>query len=157
MRGFTFPLAILLAIVAHPCPTAAQSFDLLIRGGRVLDGTGNPAFVADVGVAGGEIVAVGDLAGASATREIDATGLHVTPGFIDMHSHADRSLFSGGIEIRRASNLVAQGITTVVFGPDGRSNRGPNHGKRSGKFNQGCTICVCRCCTGPCWTLPQER
>ncbi|MYH50422.1 MAG: amidohydrolase family protein, partial [Gammaproteobacteria bacterium] len=134
MRGFTFPLAILLAIVAHPCPTAAQSFDLLIRGGRVLDGTGNPAFVADVGVAGGEIVAVGDLAGASATREIDATGLHVTPGFIDMHSHADRSLFSGGIEIRRASNLVAQGITTVVFGPDGRSNRGPNHGKRSGKF-----------------------
>ena len=41
--------------------------------------------------------------------------------------------------------------------PDGRSNRGPNHGKRSRKFNQGCTICVCRCYTGPCWTLPRER
>ena len=142
MRGFTFPLAILLAIVAHPCPTAAQSFDLLIRGGRVLDGTGNPAFVADVGVAGGEIVAVGDLAGASATREIDATGLHVTPGFIDMHSHADRSLFSGGIEIRRASNLVAQGITTVVFGPDGRNPVWPLEAEIAGYENGGTALNV---------------
>ncbi len=142
MRGFTIPLVILLAIVAHPCPTVAQSFDLLIRGGRVLDGTGNPAFVADVGVSGGEIVAVGDLAGASATREIDATGLHVTPGFIDMHSHADRSLFSGGIEIRRASNLVAQGITTVVFGPDGRNPVWPLEAEIAGYENGGTALNV---------------
>ena len=141
MRGFTFPLAILLAI-AVPLAAEAQSFDLLIRGGRVLDGTGNPAFVADVGIAGGEIVAVGDLAGASAAREIDATGLHVTPGFIDMHSHADRSLFSGGIEIRRASNLVAQGITTVVFGPDGRNPVWPLEADIAGYENGGTALNV---------------
>ena len=141
MRGFTFPLAILLAI-AVPLAAEAQSFDLLIRGGRVLDGTGNPAFVADVGIAGGEIVAVGDLAGASAAREIDATGLHVTPGFIDMHSHADRSLFSGGIEIRRASNLVAQGITTVVFGPDGRNPVWPLEAEIAGYENGGTALNV---------------
>lgn len=140
MRRITFSLAILLAISAHPLQ--AQSFDLLIRGGRVLDGTGNPAFVADVGVAGGEIVAVGDLAGASAAREIDASGLHVTPGFIDMHSHADRSLFNGDIEIRRASNLVAQGITTVVFGPDGRNPAWPLEDEIAGYENGGTALNV---------------
>ena len=142
MRGFTIPLAILLAIAVHPLATRAQSFDLLIRGGHVLDGTGNPAFVADVGIAGGEIVAVGDLARASAAREIDATGLHVTPGFIDMHSHADRSLFSGNIEIRRASNLVAQGITTVVFGPDGRNPVWPLEAEIAGYENGGTALNV---------------
>ena len=141
MRGFTIPLAILLAI-AVPLTAEAQSFDLLIRGGHVLDGTGNPAFVADVGIAGGEIVAVGDLAGASGAREIDATGLHVTPGFIDMHSHADRSLFTGGIEIRRASNLVAQGITTVVFGPDGRNPVWPLEAEIAGYENGGTALNV---------------
>ncbi|MDE0356397.1 MAG: amidohydrolase family protein [Gammaproteobacteria bacterium] len=142
MRGFTIPLAILFAIAVHPLTARAQSFDLLIRGGLVLDGTGNPAFVADVGVSGGEIVAVGDLAGASAAREIDATGLHVTPGFIDMHSHADRSLFTGGIEIRRASNLVAQGITTVVFGPDGRNPVWPLEAEIAGYENGGTALNV---------------
>ena len=142
MRGFTIPLAILFAIAVQPLTARAQSFDLLIRGGHVLDGTGNPAFVADVGIAGGEIVAVGDLAGASATREIDATGLHVTPGFIDMHSHADRSLFSGDIEIRRASNLVAQGITTVVFGPDGRNPVWPLDAEIAGYENGGTALNV---------------
>ena len=106
-------------------PLTAQSFDLLLRGGRVIDGTGNPAFNADVGVRDGEIVMVGSLSGATATRVIDASGLYVVPGFIDMHSHADRALFSGGPELRRASNLVAQGITTVVFGPDGRNPTWP--------------------------------
>lgn len=106
-------------------PLAAQSFDLLLRGGQVIDGTGNPAVAADVGITGGAIVEVGDLSGATATRTIDASGLYVVPGFIDMHSHADRPLFSGGPELRRASNLVAQGITTVVFGPDGRNPTWP--------------------------------
>jgi N-acyl-D-amino-acid deacylase len=117
-------VGILLAVVTA-APITAQSFDLLIRGGQVLDGTGNPAFTADVGVRGGEIVAVGRLGDATAGRVVDATGLYVSPGFIDMHSHADRSLFSGGPDERRAANLVAQGITTVVFGPDGRNPTWP--------------------------------
>ena len=113
-------LLVVLAVLS-PAALAAQRFDVLFRGGRVLDGTGGPAFVADVGVIGAEIVAVGKLDGATAGRVIDATGLHVVPGFIDMHSHADRSFVSDNMEARRAHNLVMQGITTSVFGPDGRN------------------------------------
>ncbi len=122
MRGPTMAALCAGLVVA---PLAGQSFDLLLRGGLVLDGTGNPAIAADVGIRGGEIVEVGDLSGATATRTIDASGLYVVPGFIDMHSHADRSLYGGVADVRRASNLVAQGITTVVFGPDGRNPTWP--------------------------------
>ena len=114
-----------------PLRTGAQSggqtYDLIIRNGRVLDGTGNPWFPADVGVRGGRIVTVGSLAGATATRTIDASGKYVTPGFIDIHSHADDgSSPRGGFrdpdpQIRSAPNLVSQGITTTVVNHDGRS------------------------------------
>ncbi len=104
---------------------APQSFDVLIRNGQVLDGTGNPAIRADVGIAGERIAAIGDLSAATAARVIDATGLHVVPGFIDMHSHADRGLAGDSVEERKAHNLVAQGVTTVVVGPDGRNVRWP--------------------------------
>ncbi len=87
----------------------------------VLDGSGSPAFAADIGIDGDEIVAIGRLAGATAERVIDAAGKYVVPGFIDMHSHADRVFASDNIEGRRAHNLVMQGITTSVFGPDGRN------------------------------------
>jgi N-acyl-D-amino-acid deacylase len=102
-------------------PQSEDSFDVLIRGGRVLDGTGNPDFRADVGISGDRIAAVGKLDGRSARRVIEAAGLHVVPGFIDMHSHADRELTSPNVEGRRARNLVIQGITTVVMGADGRN------------------------------------
>ena len=108
-----------------PMPGVAQDFDIVIRGGRVLDGSGNPAFNADVGVRGDEIVRVGDLSDASAERVIDATGLYVVPGFIDLHSHADGAFASDDVERRTAHNLVVQGITTVVFGPDGRNPMWP--------------------------------
>jgi N-acyl-D-amino-acid deacylase len=104
-------------------------FDLLIRGGRVIDGSGNPWIRADVGVVNGRIAAVGLLPDATAERVVDASGKFVTPGFIDIHSHADDgSADIGGATIRTDSlkrkatpNLVAQGITTAVVNHDGRS------------------------------------
>ena len=111
----------LLVLAAATTSAHAQHFDLLIRGGMVLDGSGSPAFAADIGIDGDEIVAIGRLAGATAERVIDAAGKYVVPGFIDMHSHADRVFASDNIEGRRAHNLVMQGITTSVFGPDGRN------------------------------------
>src|SRR5690606_24279031 len=72
-------------------------------------------------IRGDEIVAVATLTGATANRVIDAQGKYVVPGFIDMHSHADRELRTGDAQVRTAANLISQGITTVVGGPDGRS------------------------------------
>ncbi|MBI2833592.1 MAG: amidohydrolase family protein [Acidobacteria bacterium] len=112
-------------VLAIPRSVAGQEFDVLIRGGRILDGTGNPDFRADVAIRGDRIVAVGSLSGATARRVIDATGRFVVPGFIDLHSHADRELAGGELEPRKAHNLVAQGITTVVGGADGRNIRWP--------------------------------
>src|SRR5580704_18032127 len=99
----------------------AQPYDLLMSGGRVLDGTGNPAFYADVAIRDGKIAAVGRLRGAAAARTIDAKGKFVCPGFIDMHSHADHGLASADRRRRAAPNLVSQGITTVCVSPDGAS------------------------------------
>lgn len=123
-----------LTVVASlsPAPVAAQDagpFDLLVRGGRVLDGTGNPWFRADIGVRDGRIVAVGMLDNARADRVVDASGRYVSPGFIDLHSHADDgSARIGGSTIRTdsvhrkaAPNVVSQGVTTVVVNHDGRS------------------------------------
>jgi N-acyl-D-amino-acid deacylase len=118
-----FCVACLAVTTAQP----AARYDLLIRNGRVMDGTGNPWFPADVAVTNGRIVAIGKLGDAQATRIVDATGKLVTPGFIDIHSHADDgSSPRGGLRddnpVRRsAPNLVSQGITTVVVNQDGRS------------------------------------
>jgi N-acyl-D-amino-acid deacylase len=96
---------------------AQQELDLLIRNGRVVDGTGNPWYYADLGIAGDRIVAMGDLSGARARRVIDARGLYVAPGFIDVHSHAGPGLATP--ELSPAQPLLAQGITTVMINPDG--------------------------------------
>jgi N-acyl-D-amino-acid deacylase len=122
-------LVIALALVVIPatwCATVrsqALAYDLIIRGAQVIDGTGNPWFYADVAVKDGRIVTVGSLGAAKATRVIDATGKIVTPGFIDMHSHADGGLAS--TELRHSPNMVAQGITLSVVNQDGRSPRWP--------------------------------
>lgn len=121
---FSAIAALLTAVAAQP---AAQTYDLLIKNGRVLDGTGNPWFPADIAVRNGRIVAIGPLPGAQAARVVDASGKYVTPGFIDIHSHADdgsspRGGFRDADPVRRsAPNLVSQGITTVVVNQDGRS------------------------------------
>jgi N-acyl-D-amino-acid deacylase len=94
-----------------------DSFDILIRGGRVVDGTGNPWFYADIGVRGDTIAAVGNLDGDTARQVIDASGLYVTPGFIDVHSHAAPPLANPALA--HGEPLLAQGITTIVGNPDG--------------------------------------
>jgi N-acyl-D-amino-acid deacylase len=98
---------------------------LLLQGGQVIDGTGNPWFSADVGVRDGRIVAIGSLAGRKATKTVDLRGLSVAPGFIDLHSHADGldedGLRSNDARRRAAPNLVMQGVTTLVVNQDGGS------------------------------------
>jgi len=118
------PLATMLAafiLIALPLGLEAQHYDILLRGGWVLDGTGNPEVRADVGIRGDRIAAIGRLTDATADRVVDASGLHIVPGFIDLHSHADRVLTGEDERLRSAHNKVAQGITTIVGGPDGRS------------------------------------
>lgn len=123
MRTGTGLLALLLTFTAQG---AAQELDILIRGGLVVDGTGNPAYRADIGIRGTTIVRIGpDLQGEGARRVIDATGLHVSPGFIDIHSHADRVLAGSNAELRKALPDLRQGISTVVGAPDGRNRRFP--------------------------------
>src|SRR5215204_4408014 len=91
--------------------------DAVIRGGRLVDGSGAPWVRADVGIAGGKIAAVGDLAAASAATVVDATGKIVAPGFIDCHSHSDWSLLAN----RGCDSTLAQGVTTEVVGNCGMS------------------------------------
>ena len=110
-------LLTLFLALATPSNTHAQTYDVIIRNGRVIDGTGNPWFLADVALDGDRIAAVGDLGAATAGREIDATGLYVTPGFIDAHSHAGPGLATAGLS--HGEPLLAQGLTTVVINPDG--------------------------------------
>jgi N-acyl-D-aspartate/D-glutamate deacylase len=91
--------------------------DLVIRNGNVIDGTGAAATEADVAIAGGRIVAVGRRIAERGATEIDAKGVAVAPGFIDIHSHADGSLFSDP----RSESVIRQGVTTIVVGQDGSS------------------------------------
>ena len=93
-------------------------FDLLITGGRVIDGTGQTWFRADVGVTGDTMTVIrGDASGLEAGRTIDASGCVVCPGFIDMHSHSDLSLLSDP----KHEAKLAQGVTTDALGQDGLS------------------------------------
>ena len=87
-------------------------YDLLIRGGHIVDGTGNPWFAGDVAIRGDRIAAVGHLEGARAAREIDARGLAVAPGFIDLHTHSDLTLLNDG----NGESKVRQGVTLDVIG-----------------------------------------
>jgi N-acyl-D-amino-acid deacylase len=106
-----------LAVVARRggAQAAAPEYDLVIANGRVLDGTGAPAFRADVGIRGDRIAAMGDLASASAARRLDARGLVVAPGFIDMLGQSEMELLVDG----RAESKVRQGVTTEITGEGG--------------------------------------
>lgn len=121
-------LVLTLACLTGGVPARLQAqvepsgYDLLIRGGRVVDGTGNPWVYADVGIRDGRIVSVGQLAGADATRVVDATGLVVAPGFIDLHTHSDSQLLADGT----AQSKIRQGVTLDIAGES--SSPGPRDG-----------------------------
>jgi len=106
-----------LALALAPASLPAQEYDLLLRGGRVVDGTGAPWFLGDVGIRGDSIVAVGPRLEGTARRSLELQGRVIAPGFIDIHTHARRGIF----EIPTADNYVRQGVTTLFEGPDGSS------------------------------------
>ena len=108
-----------MASLALGGPTAAD-YDILLKNGLVLDGSLKPAFRADVAIKGGMIIRVASGITGTASRVIDVSGLHVCPGFIDMHSHADDELYFP--EARPVLNFLTQGVTTLVTGNCGFSS-----------------------------------
>jgi len=98
-------------------PTAASRVDLVLSGGTVVDGTGEPGYRADVAIDGSGIVRIGDAGELTADRTVDASGLVVAPGFIDMHAHSDLQILTAPDHFAK----VSQGVTTEVLGQDGLS------------------------------------
>jgi N-acyl-D-amino-acid deacylase len=118
-------LGALLAIApaAKTTPRDDTPYDLVLRNGKIVDGTGNPWFHGDLAVKGNKIAAIGKIAPNAGKREIDAKGLVVAPGFIDMHSHSDFTILEDG----NAQSKIRQGVTTEVLGES--SSAGPYQGK----------------------------
>ena len=106
-----------LAASGGRCPRQAPSYDLILRGGRIVDGTASPWYQADLAIKGDTIVRIAPSITEPATRVVDVNGLVVAPGFIDIHTHARRGIF----EVPTADNYVRQGVTTLIEGPDGSS------------------------------------
>lgn len=122
------PCLILLGIgllVGFGANATAAEFDIVIRHGRIVDGTGNPWFRGDVAITNGHIAKVGQVAG-KGDVEIDATGLVVAPGFIDIHSHSDLKLLQDG----HAQSKIRQGVTTEILG------EGNSAGPRKNRLSQ---------------------
>lgn len=114
---FLISMTAVSGAVGVSAPQPQQPFDVVILNGRVMDGSGNPWIRADIGLRGGRIVAVGKLEGRAANTTIDAAERIVSPGFIDVHSHAAEGLTREAL--RQGRPLLAQGITTIVANPDG--------------------------------------
>ena len=110
MRRLALAILMPLTLSAAPAPPA---YDLVLRGGTVFDGSGRDGRVADVGIVGDRIMAVGDLRGARGREERDARGRYVTPGFISVHDHSQPEVYA------RPAGLLTQGITTAITNPDG--------------------------------------
>ena len=117
-----FLLLAVLILSVGACHDVRDGYDLVIRGGTIVDGSGAPGFVGDVAIRGDRIAAVGAVT-ARGRSEIDARGLIVAPGFIDMHSHSDYLLLEDGA----GQSKIRQGVTTEVLGEE--SSGGPSKGK----------------------------
>lgn len=125
-RWLVHLLAVLCLIAAPSNAETPERFDIILSGGEIMDGTGEAAFEADVGIVNDTIIRIGDLSEALTDARINVEGLLVVPGFIDLHSHADGPEDHAGLRSRNpkrraAPNLVMQGVTTVVVNQDGRS------------------------------------
>lgn len=110
-------IVLLISFLAIGTSAAQQNFDVLVQGGRIIDGSGNPWYEADVGIRGERVVAIGDLSNSTASQVIDASGLIVSPGFIDPHTHALQGIF----DVPNAESSLLQGVTTLTDGNDGAS------------------------------------
>jgi N-acyl-D-amino-acid deacylase len=113
MRRILFLLLLAPAIVF----TQSPKYDLVLRGGRIVDGTASPWYRADLAIVGDTIVRIAPSIPEPAARVIDVSGLVVAPGFIDIHTHARRGIF----DVPTADNYIRQGVTTLIEGPDGGS------------------------------------
>jgi urease alpha subunit len=106
-----------LAMIISACSVAPPRYDTVIQNGSIIDGSGAQAYNADIAISGDQIVRIGDLDTEQASRVIDASGLVVTPGFVDLHNHADRNIRDNpGME-----NYLYQGVTTILAGNCGNS------------------------------------
>ena len=118
-----FTILSVFTVIVFSCVVCAKKeagkFDILITNGNIVDGTGNPGYSGDIGITGDTIVEIGDLSGKAADKTIDAQGMVVSPGFIDMHTHCDSGL--GQPETKSNLNYITQGVTTAVTGNCGIS------------------------------------
>src|SRR5690349_20579612 len=123
MRWIDFgciPAIIGAAIAAGQAPQSAgppvnSNYDLIISGGKITDGTGAPWYYGDLGIRNGVISVIGKVDPATPGRRLDATGMVVAPGFIDIHTHARRGIFQDPA----AKNYIFQGVISIFEGPDG--------------------------------------
>ena len=120
------PRFLLLALFLAVSGLAQQRFDILIRGGLVVDGSGSPGYRADVGILDGRIWRIGDLSLAQAERTVDAAGLVVAPGFVDMHNHSDQTL----LDEPKCESMIRQGVTTMALGEGGSMGPTRQQGRR---------------------------
>src|ERR687897_780448 len=117
LTGVLVALAVMVRLKPDTTYAQAGPYDLVIRNGRVIDGTGSPWYRADVAVRGDTIALIAPSIPDKAARVIDANGHIVSPGFIDVHNHARENIF----ELPSADNYIRQGVTTLIEGPDGGS------------------------------------
>ena len=105
-------MKLLLLFAAVSLAVVGQDYDVVIRGGRLIDGTGNPSFLTDVAIQDGKIARIGNLDGVNAKRVIDARNLVVSPGFVDIHNHSDYTIITDG----NAQSMIRQGVTSMILG-----------------------------------------
>ena len=130
-----YSLILILSLSACSRSTPQATYDLVITGGSVIDGDGGPATSLDIAIRDGRIVSLGKLSTSSARQRIDATGLTVAPGFIDMHNHSDFTIL---VE-PTSESMIRQGVTTMVLG-ESRSAGPVKPGVDDGRRQDGVTV-----------------